>query len=156
MKTFKERLKGTNNFQEYYEKNSNKGKEEYLKQKKEFRKSEKLTLDYNKEKEIERKEKFNNSKLGKTYIGSKLENPKKVNFKRVNQPIPKPAPMFSREQQFIRTFFGHGDHVIFNSGTDDSLPHMQGHLNPRRFNEEDDGTAQSFGFGSIKTRSGLF
>lgn len=95
--------------------------------------------------------------LKKTYIGQKVISKDKVKFKRVNQPTPKVAPMYSKEQHFIRTFFGHGDHVIFGSKDSESLPKMNGALMPYETgNEEESGTAESFGLGKIKNRTGLY
>ena len=105
----------------------------------------------------EEKEDFKNSDLGKTYIGQKVLSKKKVTFKRINQPSPKVAPMYSKEQQFMRTFFGHGDKVIFNNPESRSLPVVNGALMPYSFGDENEsGTAESFGLGTIKRRTGLY
>jgi hypothetical protein len=62
----------------------------------------------------------------------------------------------SQEQGMIKSFFGGGDRVIFGNEESESKVNISGALMPNQFDDEDDSTAQSFGFGSIKSRSGLF
>lgn len=105
----------------------------------------------------EEKIRFSKTWLGKTYVGKKVISDKKVKFKRTSQPSLNVAPMYSKEQAFMRGFFGHGDKVIFGSKDSESLPQMNGALMPYEHGDDlESGTAESFGLGSIKRRTGLY
>lgn len=83
---------------------------------------------------------------------------KKDKTKRVNQPTLKPAPMFSKEQQFMRTFFGHGDKVIFGNPQSQCKTNINGAIIHNRINGDEiliDNSSDMFGFGlqPHKTRS---
>ena len=60
------------------------------------------------------------------------------------------------EQGFLHELFGGGQKVMFNNPNSESLPQLNGSLMPNRINNDSDETAESFGFGINKFRSGLF
>ena len=62
----------------------------------------------------------------------------------------------SQEQGMIKSFFGGGDRVLFGNEESESKVNISGALMPNQFDDLNDDTASTFGFGSIKSRSGLF
>ena len=73
----------------------------------------------------------------------------------LNRPII--SPYLSQEQSMIDNLFGGGDRVIFNNSESQCKTNINGSLMPNTTgNDLNDETASTFGFGSVKHRSGLF
>lgn len=74
--------------------------------------------------------------------------------KRQKLPPLRMNPM-SQEQELLGSILGGGDKVLFNNPESESMPKLNGALMRNRFTDEDE-TAETFGFGINKSRSGLF
>ena len=63
------------------------------------------------------------------------------------------APQLSKEQDMLQEMFSHRDTMW---GTGESLPKLEGNLNPNILGYDEDETAQSFGIGRIRGGTGQF
>jgi len=69
------------------------------------------------------------------------------------------APNYSKQQNFLRGLFGHGDKVIFNSPDSECRTTLNGALINNAVNGypiDEDSAADSFGFGYQKKTTGKF
>lgn len=138
-------------FEEYYQNESPKGQKQL---------KEKLDLESKKLELQERKQNLENQK-----VRNKIENKRlrTYNSKNTSQNVSMPqnmnVPTFSRQQQFLRELFGHGQKIIFNSPDSECRTTLNGALINNVVNGypiEEDTTADSFGFGYQRKSTGKF